>query len=705
MSFNVAQEDSVLVSLSTTDPPNLTHPERRILITESQPKVYIGRSSNRTTLGLLPDMSNGWFDSPALKVRDAGSMHGTYLNKEKLGSDIARPLVAGDEMTFGMPVYRNQTIFKPATMTVGVEFRNAARVNNPPSRVFAVPDDCSTDENLDENEPLDDDIPNGTSLLAHQERGNCPAAMRQVDGAIEIDSNSAPIDLISISSDDNDDDDGTHDDGEESISLTDDEQMSSVPASPIESVDLDDTVQMDGLENRSPTWNRFSSYSESEQMDEDSPSIRLPSDDEHGVFLYDSDSEDKDEMEDDGPVGDDSDPSPPMVNYPSIFTGPQMSESVAPMLPPLSAAVFDHPQYIEMPFGYQLPPVGRSLPRQPSPSDAVLPLSHRHHGSEDDSAMVVEDLGRKWGKTDFFEAREHNKITNSRLTGPDPSSDASSVPNSATETSNNAAAEDDCILPSSEDLVDHTESSTTETAKPTGPSASERLSQASESTEIASRPVEPQKQFSRVLMNQIPQAPLIAKPDRNPYTLESGEDSLRSSLHDANAMEIPMQCASEAHDFIPESAYQLRLQKLREQALENLKKQELVPEARRDFANNASATDSANGLPKDRAKGKRKAADISEATEEELVWQEQLAWHDKGNPMTPPAPSSPATQSEPDVFLPSPPTTPQDQHLADARPSKKIKKIAERMGYAALGGATVGAMVFTSLVYTAPSFV
>lgn len=63
--------------------------------------------------------------SQALKVRDAGSMHGTYLNKEKLGSDIARPLVAGDEMTFGMPVYRNQTIFKPATMTVGVEFRNA----------------------------------------------------------------------------------------------------------------------------------------------------------------------------------------------------------------------------------------------------------------------------------------------------------------------------------------------------------------------------------------------------------------------------------------------------------------------------------------------------------------------------------------------------------------------------------------------------
>ncbi|KAK7746335.1 hypothetical protein SLS53_002294 [Cytospora paraplurivora] len=645
--------------------------------------------------------------SQALKVRDAGSMHGTYLNKEKLSSDIARLLVPGDEMTFGMPVYRNQTIFKPATMTVGVEFRNAARVNNPPSRVFTVPDDCSTDENLDENEPLDDDIPNGKSLLAHQERGNCPAAMRQVDGAIEIDYDSAPIDLISISSDDNDDDDGTHDDGEESISLTDDEQMSSVPASPIETVDLDDTVQMDGLENRSPTWNRFSSYSESEQMDEDSPSIQLPSDDEHGVFLYDSDSEDKDDLEDDGPVADDSDTSPHMVNYPSMITGPQMSECVAPVLPPLSAAVFDHSQYLEMPFGYQLPPVGRSLPRQPSPSDAVLPLSHRHHGSEDDGAMVVEDLGRKWGKTDFFEAREHNKITNSRLTGPDSSSDASPVLNAATATSNNAATEDHCILPSSEDFVDHIESSTTETAKPTGSSASERLSQASELANIASRPVEPQKQSPSVLMSQLTQAQPIAKIDRDPYTLEPGEDSSKSPLHDANAMELPMQSASEAQDSVPESAYQLRLQKLREQALKNLKKEELVlmPDARRDFANNSYTTDSTTGLPRDRTKGKRKAADISEATEEELVWQEQLAWHDKGNPMTPPVPSSPATQSEPDVSLPSPPTTPQDQHRADARPSKKIKKIAERMGYAALGGATVGAMVFTSLVYTAPSFV
>lgn len=64
--------------------------------------------------------------SQVVKIRDAGSMHGTFLNNEKVGSDEARLLAAGDKITFGMPVYRNQTVFKPATMTVGVEFRNAS---------------------------------------------------------------------------------------------------------------------------------------------------------------------------------------------------------------------------------------------------------------------------------------------------------------------------------------------------------------------------------------------------------------------------------------------------------------------------------------------------------------------------------------------------------------------------------------------------
>lgn len=60
--------------------------------------------------------------------------------------------------------------------------------------------------------------------------------------------------------------------------------------------------------------------------------------------------------------------------------------------------------------------------------------------------------------------------------------------------------------------------------------------------------------------------------------------------------------------------------------------------------------------------------------------------------------------------LPSPPESPElEAKLGEAdpinRPSKKMKKIAEAVGFAALGGISVGAAVLGSLIYTAPNFV
>ncbi|ROV93752.1 hypothetical protein VSDG_06986 [Cytospora chrysosperma] len=688
MSINAAHEDSVLVSLSTTAPDNITFPERRILLTESQPKVHIGRSSNRTTLGLLPTLSNGWIDSPVVKIRDAGSMHGTFLNSEKVGSAEARLLVDGDKITFGMPVYRNQTIFKPATMTVGIEFRNAARANSSPSRVFTVPDDCSTDENFDENEPTDDDIPLRSSFtMCHldtpQETNQNIASdieMRQTDGATEIESASAPNDLISISSDDDDDENGAHDDDDdESISLTDDEQTSSEPASPVESVEFDDTIQIGDDGPRSPSWNRVSTDSESEHMDEDSHANRPLSDDEQGVFLYDSaDSDEMDEVDDVDPIDNDFDPSTQPSHF--IPMAPS-SECAAPVLPSLSAAVFSQQQYPEMPFGYQLPPVGRSIARQPSPSDAVLPLSHRHHGSEDDNTMAAENLGRKWGKPDFFEAREHNKITISRLTEPTPSLEASLVPDAATKASN-VISGDNCLCSGSTDLVDHITSSSTETSNPTYLEPTQGISQEADSEQNASQ-----------VEKHAPQGSQASELTRNPWLLVSGVEFSKSPLSDASAMDLAPAHVAEALDWTPASAYELHQYKQQVQA-----RKEQETEACRNHIDIPFATDSSAGLPKDSSKGKRKAAEISETIEQEL------AWHDNSDSMSPIAPSSPVMQSEPDLSLPSPPTTPQGRDRADARPSKKIRKIAERVGYAALGGATVGAMVFTSLIYTAPSF-
>lgn len=635
--------------------------------------------------------------SQAVKIRDLGSMHGTLLNGEQVG-DESRPLVAGDEVTFGMPVYRNQTIFKPASMTVGLEFQNAlvmpshdyrqsthlltiacsARANSSPSRVFTVPDDCSTDENIDENEPIDDDVPIGTSLTLAQQKAlveanqNMPPSdtIRQMDGVIEIDSESAPNDLISISSDDDDDD--------ESISLTDNEETSSVPASPVDSADLDDTVQMDGNATRSPSWNRVPTDSESEHMDDDSASNRMFSDNEQGVFLYDSDdSEDMDEMD----TMTDDDQIDPVVDA-SAQPSHLFPMQPLPVLPSLSAAVLSPPYPPDrmVPFGFSLPPVGWSVHRQPSPSDAVIPPSHRHYGSEDVGAMAAENLGHKWGKPEFFEAREHNKMTISRLTEPKPSTEVSLVADEATNT-DTVTAEDNSLRGDTKGSEDRIEPSVTETGHRLVPEPSQGVSRAEDLEQDADHPVE----------KHAPEDTQVSNLTHNPW-LESGDEFLRCPLREAPAKEQATTNAAEAPEWTPASAYELHQYKQ-----QNLAAKEQDVEVCDDPMDNSIASNNPVKLLEESLKGKRKAADISEATEHELVW------HDKGDSVPPVAPNSPATP-EPNVSLPTPPVTPQAGDRADAQPSKKIRKIAERVGYAALGGATVGAMVFTSLIYTAPSF-
>lgn len=108
-------------------------------------------------------------------------------------------------------------------------------------------------------------------------------------------------------------------------------------------------------------------------------------------------------------------------------------------------------------------------------------------------------------------------------------------------------------------------------------------------------------------------------------------------------------------------------------------------------------------------KGKRKAADISEESPAEFNWALSSS-KDKSEAVTPkgnlPSSSYPAAPSTKDQkSLPSPPPSPEEVTTLEQRPTKKIKRIAERVGYAALGGVSVGAMVLTSLIYTAPNFV
>lgn len=62
---------TVLILLSTKSPTSITHPERRIILTQSRPTLKIGRSSNRSVMGLTPTLDNGYFDSPVMSREHA----------------------------------------------------------------------------------------------------------------------------------------------------------------------------------------------------------------------------------------------------------------------------------------------------------------------------------------------------------------------------------------------------------------------------------------------------------------------------------------------------------------------------------------------------------------------------------------------------------------------------------------------------------
>jgi len=140
----------------------------------------------------------------------------------------------------------------------------------------------------------------------------------------------------------------------------------------------------------------------------------------------------------------------------------------------------------------------------------------------------------------------------------------------------------------------------------------------------------------------------------------------------------------------------------------------------------------------DKQSGKRKIDEISTLSDGEKAWElEVLA--EQTSPLSPsssplvlPA-NTPRLASEPANTLlgnsPKAPTSeasvvPQDETVKTSQISKpedhtlnpvqftgerppkrqRLRNIAERVGYAALGGVTAGAMIFGTLVYTAPSF-
>ncbi|KAL4949612.1 hypothetical protein BDW69DRAFT_71527 [Aspergillus filifer] len=115
----------VLHVLSLTDP----FPSRSLTLDTETDYIEVGRASKRENKNLAPSPRNALFDSRVMSrthailrwsqekkmiyVCDPGSMHGTWLNKNKLPLDKDVILTDGDELTFGVEVIRGTETFPP----------------------------------------------------------------------------------------------------------------------------------------------------------------------------------------------------------------------------------------------------------------------------------------------------------------------------------------------------------------------------------------------------------------------------------------------------------------------------------------------------------------------------------------------------------------------------------------------------------------
>jgi len=139
-------------------------------------------------------------------------------------------------------------------------------------------------------------------------------------------------------------------------------------------------------------------------------------------------------------------------------------------------------------------------------------------------------------------------------------------------------------------------------------------------------------------------------------------------------------------------------------------------------------------MASEKAPKKRNADDISTLNDEEVSWVAGITKYQQAVAARLPAPSDPpAPKESEDTAVDSgcgtetkvvesaqdpvqpPPLLPEEKSVISPvaetvtpteRPAKRqrIRDIAERVGYAALGGVTAGAMIVGTLIYTAPTF-
>ncbi|KAB8206998.1 hypothetical protein BDV34DRAFT_192605 [Aspergillus parasiticus] len=157
-------------------------PYRSLTFTSDYDRIEVGRASKRERKNLIPTNHNGLFDSRVMSrnhatlhvclndktvyLSDGNSMHGTWVNGEKIRAGEDTIVRSGDEVVFGTEVVRGHETFPPLKVRCehqwidsGDEVVLDVSNNHQPKRAtntFCVPDDDDDDYG---NEVIYDSIP------------------------------------------------------------------------------------------------------------------------------------------------------------------------------------------------------------------------------------------------------------------------------------------------------------------------------------------------------------------------------------------------------------------------------------------------------------------------------------------------------------------------------------------------------------------
>ncbi|KAM0339983.1 hypothetical protein ACHAPU_010700 [Fusarium lateritium] len=167
--------DEVLISLSSVNPPaSFAFTERRIFLSKKRSHIEIGRTSKRNA-SFEADKCNAWFESPVMSrkhalltfdsekqkvfLKDTGSLHGTYKNDARMINDVSSEVINGDRIKFGAIIERGVHRYPPCIVRTSIKF--GSRDPDDRGNCFRVPDESD----LEDEHSSDDQVGNSYEML------------------------------------------------------------------------------------------------------------------------------------------------------------------------------------------------------------------------------------------------------------------------------------------------------------------------------------------------------------------------------------------------------------------------------------------------------------------------------------------------------------------------------------------------------------